>query len=171
LRTDTRQHKFDRRLTSQSPAFKRTVAVLMGDYQRRIARRIQSEREKLSLSHLELAAKVGTTDRTVRRWEAGETEPQPRHLRALADTFGLEVADIRPNLEAEENAVRGQLDRIEAKLDRLLAAIGPQAPEETPETPDVEAALDELAPQPESGERPGEAGRRTPNGGRARPQR
>jgi transcriptional regulator with XRE-family HTH domain len=157
LRTDTRQHKFDRRLTSQSPAFKRTVAVLMGDYQRRIARRIQSEREKLSLSHLELAAKVGTTDRTVRRWEAGETEPQPRHLRALADTFGLEVADIRPNLEAEENAVRGQLDRIEAKLDRLLAALAePVRPSEADDE-DLPGALE---PSPQPSEQDRQTGRR-----------
>lgn len=157
MRTDTRQHKFDRRLTSQSPAFKRTVAVLMGDYQRRIARRIQSEREKLSLSHLELAAKVGTTDRTVRRWEAGETEPQPRHLRALADTFGLEVADIRPNLEAEENAVRGQLDRIEAKLDRLLAALA--EPVRQPEALEEDLA-GELGPAPQPSEQDRQTGRR-----------
>lgn len=95
----------------------------MADYQRRMARRIQSERERLGLSHLELAAKVGTTDRSVRRWEAGASEPQPRHLRALAETFDLQVTDLRPNLEAEEAAVRDQLDRIESKLDLLVSAL------------------------------------------------
>lgn len=96
----------------------------MADYSERMAQRIRSERERRGLSHMELAVIVGSTDRTVRRWERGESEPQPRHLRALAEAFEKNVADIRPPFEAEEREVLAQLDRIEAKLDLLLSPSG-----------------------------------------------
>lgn len=45
------------------------------------------------LTNLEVAFRVGVTEKTVVRWRRGEADPYPRHARALADAFGGEWSD------------------------------------------------------------------------------
>lgn len=44
----------------------------------------------------ELAFMLGVAPGTVVRWEQGEKKPHPGNLRALAELFGVSVAELRP---------------------------------------------------------------------------
>ncbi len=52
---------------------------------------IRAARDRLSLSQVELAQKLGVSPRTVQGWEAGRV-PQPRHRRALVEFLAEEQA-------------------------------------------------------------------------------
>lgn len=110
-------------MPSQLPAFGLTVAARMEGYRERLAVNITRERKRRGESPMDLAFAIGVDKRTVERWEAGEREPQTKKLKALADHWSVDVGDLRPDLEAEERALRDQLDRIEAKLDALLRVL------------------------------------------------
>jgi transcriptional regulator with XRE-family HTH domain len=46
------------------------------------------------LTQTELATRVGTTLRTIQRWETGERFPTPRFRRALCEALGVGYADL-----------------------------------------------------------------------------
>lgn len=116
-------------MPSQLPAFRLTVAARMEDYRERMAANIARERKRRGETPLELAVAIGVDKRTVERWETGEREPQIKKLRGLAEHWHIPVTQIRPDLEAEERDLRDQLNRIEAKLDALVAHAGLDAAE------------------------------------------
>lgn len=101
----------------QSPDFRRTVAAQMEDYQRRMAANIKRERLRHGQKPADVAYKIGIDKRTYERWEEAKTAPQPGNLKELADEWGIDVSDLRPDLEAET----ARLTRIEQMLVRLLA--------------------------------------------------
>lgn len=107
----------------QSPDFRRTVAAQMEDYKRRMADQIKRERLKHGQRPADIAYKIGVDKRTYERWEEAEVTPQPPNLRALADEWGLAIEDLRPDLLGEAD----QFNRIEQKLDRVLAWMEGQA--------------------------------------------
>lgn len=116
----------------------------MADYRKRIAQKMRLERERRGQRPIDVAYAIGVDKRTYERWEGAEVEPRLSNLRALAEEWGVEIKDLRPDLEAEEE----QLSRIEEKLDALL---------EWAETGEIEAAVDQL---PATGEEEAnEAGR------------
>jgi len=49
-----------------------------------LADEIRNARDKVSLSQVELALKIGVSPRTVQGWEAGRI-PQPKHRRAVLE--------------------------------------------------------------------------------------
>lgn len=113
-------------MSSQSPAFRRTVAERMEASRDRIAAKIKAEMDRRGEDPLDLSREIGVRDRTIERWLAKESEPRKRNLKALATHWGLEVSDIQPDLEEEERELAAQLTRIEEgqkaiheKLDRL----------------------------------------------------
>jgi len=94
----------------------------------RVAERLIQLREDLGLSQEEAAARTegAIKLRQWQRWESGESEPYKRNLAKLSETFGIPIAEFfedRPQLD------QTQLDRIEQKLDDLIAAIAPTRPE------------------------------------------
>lgn len=107
-------------MTVQRPAFRTSVALAMEGYKERMADNIRKAREAKALGPGEVADKIGVSARTVERWEGGESAPQRPNLRKLAELFGVEVDDLRPDLPPDAET----LERIEAKLDLLLANAG-----------------------------------------------
>ncbi len=51
-------------------------------------------REEKSLTQLDVAFKLGTTPTTVSNWERGLQEPRASHIPALAELYGVSLADI-----------------------------------------------------------------------------
>lgn len=121
------------KITGQSPALRLTVARQMADYRKRLAERLENERESKSLSRETLAIKAGVSDKTIKRIEEQRVaRPRPVTIRRIADALGIEPALLAPPEELEED----QLNRIERKLDRVLRLLEGQAGQE------VEADLD-----------------------------
>ena len=52
---------------------------------------IRQLREALGLTRAEFAARLGTTERTIYRWEAGETEPQGHLMRRAIQRLAAEM--------------------------------------------------------------------------------
>lgn len=141
----------DFQMPSQSAAFRRTVAERMAAYQDRIAARIRRELAQKGEQPGDLAYKLGVNPRTAERWIAGESVPQPRHFRVMANHFGVKVTDLKPDLESEERLLAEQLDRIERKLDEILKRL--PAEDETLALPDESPPVEESPPiEPATGE-------------------
>jgi ribosome-binding protein aMBF1 (putative translation factor) len=63
--------------------------------------RVRAERERLRLTQTELAEKMGTTQPTIARLEAGGVTPSLDTLHRAADALGLElVVDFRQQASA-----------------------------------------------------------------------
>lgn len=60
----------------------------------KIGRAIAGARRERGLTQAELAERFNITDRAVAKWEAGKSLPSPDIIVAVADTLGLEVADL-----------------------------------------------------------------------------
>lgn len=84
-----------------------------------LSSRLIELRETHGLSQEDAAHRIGIGLRALQRWESGESEPHKRNLRRLADAFGISVAEFFELPVGEPN----QLDRIESKLDELLAVM------------------------------------------------
>ena len=110
-------------MTAQLPTFRLTVAHQMEAYKQRIAEAIDRELKRQGKSESDLAHAIQAEKRTVERWTAGERTPQRRYRKPVADFLGLPMEVLYPDLEAEEKALREQLDRIEAKLDQVLGEL------------------------------------------------
>lgn len=107
-------------MTQQFPIFRHTVALQMDGYNERIAERIKRHRERRGEDPEDAARRAAVSLRTYERWEAAERKPQLKNLKALADSWDVDLEALRPDLE--EDAER--LERIEAKLDLLLDHAG-----------------------------------------------
>jgi transcriptional regulator with XRE-family HTH domain len=59
-----------------------------------LARVIRDRRRALGFSQAEVAAKLAVAERTLRRWEAGESAPRDRHVEALAAFLEVAPAQI-----------------------------------------------------------------------------
>ena len=94
------------------------------------------------LSQEKAAARINITGRQWQRWESGESEPYLRNLKAVSDAFNIPLSDffdgdeaivattpllslddVRNEFREDVNAVQGQLDAIEDKLDYLIARL------------------------------------------------
>jgi len=104
------------RMSSQFGTFRLTVAAQMADYRKRMADQIRKEREKRGWRREDLAQKTGASYRQIERWETGKSRPQIGNRMALAEAFEIPLAQLFPDLEAEEEALRKQLDRIERQV-------------------------------------------------------
>jgi len=107
-------------MTVQCPTFRHTVGSQMEGYRERMAEKIRDRLREKQMGPGELADKVSASTRTVERWLSGERRPQSRYMKSLAEVLGVDEADLLPDLPPDADA----LERIEAKLDRLLLAAG-----------------------------------------------
>lgn len=55
------------------------------------ANRIRKAREIQGLNRTQVAAHIGVTERTVRRWEEGDSSPHDRQKMLLSELFGIDV--------------------------------------------------------------------------------
>lgn len=61
-----------------------------------IGANIRARRQKLNLTQLQLAFKIGATPDMVNKWEAGKYSPSGKYLRQLWETLGGELGDYLP---------------------------------------------------------------------------
>lgn len=112
-------------VSAQSAAFRRSVAERMAAYEDRIADRIRQQMDRHGEDPADLAYKLGLNPRTPERWINEGVVPQPRQFRALSKHWGIPVAELKPDLEKEEEELSAQLQRIEEKLDEVLRRLPP----------------------------------------------
>lgn len=84
-----------------------------------LAENVRANRERLGWGQPELARASGVSIGTISRIENGKHEGRNHTIRQLADAFDVRFDELLPAMPqpAEHDS---QLDRIEAKLDRLL---------------------------------------------------
>lgn len=92
--------------------------------QRAIGRRIAELREDRRLTQPAMAERVGVSLRGYQKWEAGVAAPNWRNLEQLAEALGVTADDLIGAGDNRHEPVAVTLDRIEAKLDRLLELAG-----------------------------------------------
>jgi transcriptional regulator with XRE-family HTH domain len=71
------------------------LALVPADRNRERGRRIKQIRLDASQTQAQWADEFGVNEKTVRRWESGESEPLPRHLAKLATMSGKPVNWVR----------------------------------------------------------------------------
>lgn len=99
-----------------APALRRKLAREMEDYRDRVAERIKRQRLSRGQDPIDVAYAIGVNVRTYERWESGERLPQLANFRRLAEEWGVQISDLRPDLEAEAE----QLQRLEEKVDAMV---------------------------------------------------
>lgn len=97
------------------------VSVLadMALRQEKVMATLVALREKHSLSQEEAARRIGIGGRQYQRWESGQSMPRPANLGRAALAYGESVTVF---YDEDEEPSTTQLDRLEAKVDRLLEA-------------------------------------------------
>lgn len=79
-------------------------------------------RKEKSMTQLDLAEKMGVTDKAVSKWERDLSFPDINSLPKLAEIFGLSVDELmRVKTDTKENTGKNRLHRI---IDTILKAIG-----------------------------------------------
>lgn len=152
--------------TSTGAPDARSVRVRMALDDRARGQRIARLRKRKGLTQYNVAAELSVSHSAVQKWESGKVVPEPANLFALAALLDCAPDDIGPPAPErsvdEALAEPGQLDRMEAKLDRLLEhfRLG-----ETPEQIAEEAAADRQRPDTNGAN--GEDGHSSPGSGRA----
>lgn len=132
----------------------------MEGYQERIARQIQKEAARNGEDPIDIAHSLKVHTSTVERWFRAERMPQKQNRRDLAKHWGLPLDVFEFDLEAEDEKIRDQLNRIEAKLDLLLVAGGLGLPadgdedEPFPADPLLEPGLTDLVDRAEEDDEP-----------------
>jgi transcriptional regulator with XRE-family HTH domain len=92
----------------------------MDESRDRVAARIRKIRDEHTLTQEEAAARAGVGLRQWQRWEHGKSQPYRSNIERLIREFGVSPADFYEAATAGED----RLERIEAKLDRVLDALG-----------------------------------------------
>lgn len=110
-------------MPSQFAANEITVGQPMEAHRERIAAKIRTEAAERGESALELARVLDVYPTTVERWMRGDRTPQKRHRQDLARHWELPLATFEFDLEAEEEDVRSQLDRLEADVKSVSAKV------------------------------------------------
>ena len=134
--------------------------------QRAVQERLARFREEMAppgrerLTQEEASERAGVPVRQWQRWEKGETVPHLKNLERLAERLGIPLDDFRDATEPLNGTAptggRSQLDRIEAKLDRLLDLEARVVELERAMAEDaLEDEADEPIPAPEPHAQPG----------------
>ena len=79
--------------------------------------RIEELRAERGWTQREVADRVDVSERTYQLWRSGRTEPYGKNRRKLAELFGVPESALTD----ESGETVGTLERIEGKLNRLLA--------------------------------------------------
>lgn len=110
--------------SSQRAGWPRSVSLEMALEQRAIGRRIAQLRERRHLTQPVTADKIGVSLRAYQAWESGDSTPRWPNMTRLAEVLQVRVEEIVGEDEPIDLANdQERLDRIEAKLDKLLEAV------------------------------------------------
>ena len=128
----------------------------MADAKAELSLRLQYEMDQQSLSRETLALRSGVSQKTIKRLIDEEIDaPRPSTIRRLAD--GLEIPVQR--LKFDPGARVDQLERVEEKLDRVLALLAGDAQAEDVTRLADEAKAEAALPARRSPEKPVAASR------------
>lgn len=133
MRTELQFQKPDyRKVTSQFPRNRHSVAAWMAELDRQRGERIRDLREAHAWTQRQVADKLGVDPKSVHNWEAGR-EINPTNLRELAEVLSVtpdyirfgerEVPDLTQMLSDGNNELQDQLDRIETNQQQILAEL------------------------------------------------
>jgi transcriptional regulator with XRE-family HTH domain len=124
----------------RAPVSLATFRDQMADYAR--AEKLRELRDAAHLSQEHVAHEVGVSTKTIRSWEHGG-KIRWENAKRLGAFYGVDAEELVSRdiatMPAALEPEAGQLDRIEAKLNRILAALG------LPVTPLAAAEAVELA--------------------------
>jgi transcriptional regulator with XRE-family HTH domain len=122
----------DTQMSSQFPLLRSRLAQQMAGYQQRLGQRVRTERKRKGWKREDLAHHTGLSGRTIQRIESGATDdPRDGTLEALSETLDIPLEELQPPDPYEEAVkLQAQLDRLEEKLDYLIARLFPAEPEE-----------------------------------------
>lgn len=134
MRTELQTQNFgSRKVTSQFPRNRHSVANWMAEMDRQRGERIRDLRDAHAWTQRQLADRLGVDPKTVHNWEAGK-ELNPTNLRELAECLKVSMDYIRygdreaPDLSDLLNSSgQSQLDRVETELAAIRVEIGTQA--------------------------------------------
>ena len=84
--------------------------------------KISSLRKEKGMTQLELAEKMGVTDKAVSKWERDLSYPDINSIPKLAEIFGVSVDELmQVKTETKENISKNKIDGI---VDTILKGIG-----------------------------------------------
>lgn len=90
----------------------------VAEFGKEAGERLRAARENLGLSQFDAAVKLGVTDKTVGKWERAQAKPTRNgHWNKIEEVYGVSRREVLGEPEPE------QLDRLEQKIDALLAAL------------------------------------------------
>ena len=95
--------------------------MVMDDVKRIIAKNLQELRKQHNLTQAELADKLNYSDKSISKWEHGESLPDIEVLCSLAEMYGVTVDFLTHEGSAEEKAKYVKTDR---KLGDKIAIAG-----------------------------------------------
>lgn len=105
----------------------------MEEHQRRIGQRVIELREARDWGQPELSQASGVSIKTISRIENGHVEGRRDTLRSIAEALGVTRAELEgfppaplalDARDPEPPATQADIDRIEAKLDRIIRRLG-----------------------------------------------
>ena len=83
---------------------------------------ISSLRKEKGMTQLQLAERMGVTDKAVSKWERDLSAPDVNTIPKLAETFGITVDELmQVKTETKENISKNKIDGI---VDTILKGIG-----------------------------------------------
>jgi len=105
---------------------------MAGEQAKRIGARIAQRRVEMGLNQRELAARLpsdAVNNQRVSDWERGVHKPNEQYLEQLAEALDVDLAWFYETAESRQGSPdlmaalsdRTQLDRVEAKLDAIMA--------------------------------------------------
>jgi transcriptional regulator with XRE-family HTH domain len=116
-----------------------TVRLMADAHKERVGAAIRERRDELDLSQAALAAKIPVAEKTLRRWENGESFGHMDNLERLAEALETTVDKLMagpekakgqtPDLLGSVNGdvpddLRQQVQDLHAKVDRIIDALG-----------------------------------------------
>lgn len=140
------------RTQGTSAAARLRFELMAAEYVERIGARIRERREALHLSRRDVVRRMDSrnSENDLYRWEIGKHRPSDGALESLAVALDVPVSYFfTSDTESEATSLRtpdlsfsSQMDRMEAKLDRLLEALLP-AGEHAALAEELASSLDE----------------------------
>lgn len=92
-----------------------------------IADKLKELLEEKSVTPYRVAKKIGVSQTTIKNWVTGYTAPKERHIKALADYFGITTDELLG--KEKQPTTLGELHPANKKLMELSRTLSPEEAE------------------------------------------
>lgn len=92
-----------------------------------IADKLKELLEEKSVTPYRVAKEIGVSQTTIKNWVTGYTAPKERHIKALADYFGITTDELLG--KEKQPTTLGELHPANKKLMELSRALSPEEAE------------------------------------------